>query len=133
MKSRDTFAPMGPWLVTADEVADPMNLQVQLTVNGDLKQNFNTNDMAHDIARCVEWASSIHTLHPGDVVATGTNHRGLSAFQDGDEITLTIEGLGTLRFNVQDDLKRTWGRDTRLDRMEAGLEGTTPQLTGKYA
>ena len=133
MKSRDTFAPMGPYLVTADEVADPMNLQVQLTVNGDLKQNFNTNDMAHDIARCVEWASSVHTLHPGDVVATGTNHRGLSAFQDGDEITLIVEGLGTLRFNVRDDLKRTWGRDTRLDRMEAGLEGTTPQLTGKYA
>ena len=133
MKSRDTFAPMGPWLVTADEIADPMNLQVQLSVNGDLKQNFNTNDMAHHIPRVVEWISSIHTLHPGDVVATGTNHRGLSAFQDGDEITLAIEGLGTLSFNVQDDLKRTWDRETRLDRMAQGLEGTTPQISGKYA
>ncbi len=133
MKSRDTFAPMGPWLVTADEIADPMNLQIQLTVNGDVKQNFNTNDMAHHIPRVVEWVSAIHTLHPGDVIATGTNHRGLSAFQDGDEITLSVEGLGTLSFNVSDDLKRTWGRDTRLDRMDQGLEGTTPQLTGKYA
>ena len=133
MKSRDTFAPMGPWLVTADEIADPMNLQVQLSVNGDLKQNFNTNDMAHHIPRVVEWISSIHTLHPGDVVATGTNHRGLSAFQDGDEITLAIEGLGTLSFNMQDDLKRTWDRETRLDRMAQGLEGTTPQISGKYA
>jgi 2-keto-4-pentenoate hydratase/2-oxohepta-3-ene-1,7-dioic acid hydratase in catechol pathway len=133
MKSRETFAPMGPWLVTADEVADPLNLPVQLTVNGEVKQNFNTNDMAHQIPRVVEWVTSIHTLHPGDVIATGTNHRGLSAFQDGDEITLSVEGLGTLSFNVRDDLKRTWGRDTRLDRMDAGLEGTTPQLTGKYA
>ena len=133
MKSRETFAPMGPWLVTADEIADPLNLPVQLTVNGEVKQNFNTNDMAHQIPRVVEWVTSIHTLHPGDVIATGTNHRGLSAFQDGDEITLSVEGLGTLSFNVRDDLKRTWGRDTRLDRMDAGLEGTTPQLTGKYA
>ena len=133
MKSRETFAPMGPWLVTADEIADPLNLSVQLTVNGEVKQNFNTNDMAHQIPRVVEWVTSIHTLHPGDVIATGTNHRGLSAFQDGDEITLSVEGLGTLSFNVRDDLKRTWGRDTRLDRMDAGLEGTTPQLTGKYA
>ncbi len=133
MKSRETFAPMGPWLVTGDEIADPLNLQVQLTVNGEVKQNFNTNDMAHQIPRVVEWVTSIHTLHPGDVIATGTNHRGLSAFQDGDEITLSVEGLGTLSFNVHDDLKRTWGRDTRLDRMDAGLEGTTPQLTGKYA
>ena len=133
MKSRETFAPMGPWLVTGDEIADPLNLQVQLTVNGEVKQNFNTNDMAHQIPRVVEWVTSIHTLHPGDVIATGTNHRGLSAFQDGDEITLSVEGLGTLSFNVRDDLKRTWGRDTRLDRMDAGQEGTTPQLTGKYA
>src|SRR6266511_5793692 len=72
MKSRDTFAPMGPYIVTADEVPDPLNLQVRLWVNGELKQNFNTNDMAHKIARCIEWVTSIHTLEPGDVLATGT-------------------------------------------------------------
>lgn len=133
MKSRDTFAPMGPYIVTADEVRDPQNLQVQLWVNGELKQNFNTNDMAHQIPRCLEWVSSIHTLEPGDVLATGTNHRGLSAFQDGDRIELETEGLGRLHINVRDDLKRTWGRDTRLDIQNQGRDGTTPQLTGKYA
>ncbi|MGQ4809763.1 hypothetical protein NKDENANG_03190 [Candidatus Entotheonellaceae bacterium PAL068K] len=132
MKSRDTFAPMGPYLVTADEVSDPQNLQVRLWVNQELKQNYNTNDMAHKIPRVIEWISSIHVLEPGDVIATGTNHRGLSAFQDGDLVELETEGLGRLRFHVQDDLKRTWSRETRLDRQEKGLDGTTPQLTGKY-
>jgi 2-keto-4-pentenoate hydratase/2-oxohepta-3-ene-1,7-dioic acid hydratase in catechol pathway len=133
MKSRDTFAPIGPWLVTADEIPDPHNLQVRLWVNGELKQNFNTSDMAHKIPRVVEWVSSIHTLEPGDIIATGTNHRGLSALQDGDVVDMEVEGLGRLHLNVRDDLKRTWARETRLERMEKGLEGTTPQLTGKYA
>ena len=133
MKSRETFAPMGPWLVTADEISDPLNLQVRLWVNGELKQNYNTSDMAHKIARCIEWASSMHTLEPGDVLALGTNHRGLSALMDGDAVEIEVEGLGRLHLNVRDDLKRTWARETRLDRMEKSLEGTTPQLTGKYA
>ncbi len=132
MKSRDTFAPIGPYLVTADEVPDPHRLQVRLWVNGVLKQNFNTSDMAHKIPRCLEWVSSIHTLEPGDLLATGTNHRGLSAFQNGDLIELETEGLGRLRVNVRDDLKRTWARETRLERQEKSLEGTTPQLTGKH-
>jgi 2-keto-4-pentenoate hydratase/2-oxohepta-3-ene-1,7-dioic acid hydratase in catechol pathway len=133
MKSRDTFAPIGPFLVTADELPDPNKLQVRLWVNGELKQNYNTSDMAHKIPRCLEWITSIHSLEPGDIVATGTNHRGLSAFQNGDLIEIETEGLGRLHFRVQDDLKRTWARETRLDRQEKGLEGTTPQLEGKYA
>jgi 2-keto-4-pentenoate hydratase/2-oxohepta-3-ene-1,7-dioic acid hydratase in catechol pathway len=133
MKSRDTFAPIGPFLVTADEIPDPNKLQVRLWVNGELKQNYNTSDMAHKIPRCIEWITSIHTLEPGDIVATGTNHRGLSAFQNGDLIEIETEGLGRLRFHVRDELKRTWARETRLDRQEKGLEGTTPQLEGKYA
>jgi 2-keto-4-pentenoate hydratase/2-oxohepta-3-ene-1,7-dioic acid hydratase in catechol pathway len=133
MKSRDTFAPMGPYLVTADEIADPLNLQVRLWVNGVLKQNYNTSDMAHKIPRVIEWISSIHPLEPGDVIATGTNHRGLSAFQNGDLIELETAGLGRLRINVRDDLKRTWGRETRLEMHNKGIEGTTPQVEGKYA
>jgi hypothetical protein len=78
MKSRDTFAPTGPWIVTADEIADPQNLNITLTNNGAVMQKFNTSDMAHHIPRCIEWLSSIHTLEPGDIVATGTNHRGLN-------------------------------------------------------
>ena len=133
MKSRDTFAPMGPYIVTADEIKDPQNLQIKLWVNGVLRQDFNTNDMAHKIPRCIEWVSSIHAIEAGDVLATGTNHRGLSGFQDGDVIELETEGLGRLRVNVRDDLKRTWARETRLERQEKKLEGLTPQLTGKHA
>ena len=134
MKSRDTFAPIGPCLVTADEIADPQRLQIRLWVNGTLKQNFNTSDMAHKIPRCIEWLTSIHTLEPGDIVATGTNHRGLSAFQDGDVVELETEGLGRLRFHVRDALKRSWSRDTRLEHKQKQAEGVaTPQLTGKYA
>ncbi len=133
MKSRDTFAPMGPYIVTADEIKDPHNLQIRLWVNGTLMQNFNTSDMAHKIPRCIEWVSSIHTLEPGDVLASGTNHRGLSPFQDGDLVELETECLGRLRIKVRDDLKRTWARVTRLERQRKGQEGQTPQLTGKYA
>ena len=134
MKSRATFAPMGPWLVTADEVPDPQKLGIELKNNGVSMQKFNTDDMAHQIPRVIEWLSSIHTLEPGDVVATGTNHRGLNAFMDGDRIELTIEKIGTLKFDVKDGLKRAWARTTRLQHKEAGKEGPhTPQLGGKYA
>jgi 2-keto-4-pentenoate hydratase/2-oxohepta-3-ene-1,7-dioic acid hydratase in catechol pathway len=132
-KSRDTFAPIGPYIVTADEIADPQKLQVKLWNNGKLMQNFNTDDMAHKIPRCIEWVSSIHTLDPGDILATGTNHRGLDPFLDGDQIELEAEGLGRLKIKVADALKRTWARETRLERADKGLEGLTPQLTGKYA
>ena len=136
MKSRDTFAPIGPWIVTADEIKDPQKLAIELKVNGQTKQKFNTDDMAHKIPRCIEWVSSIHTLEPGDILATGTNHRGLNAFHDGDTVELTCEGCGTLRFKVKDELKRTWSRETRLERQNKGFkdqEVLAPQLTGKYA
>ncbi|MEC8084458.1 MAG: fumarylacetoacetate hydrolase family protein, partial [Pseudomonadota bacterium] len=82
----------------------------------------------------ISWVSHIHSLEPGDVLATGTNHRGLNAFQDGDRVALEIAGLGRLEIDVRDPLGRTWGRDTRLEHTEKGLPGRyTPQLTGKYA
>ncbi len=133
MKSRDTFAPIGPYLVTSDEVVDPQRLQVRLSINGEVKQDFNTSDMAHGVARCIEWVSAIHALEPGDILATGTNHRGLSAFQDGDTIELETEGLGRLTVHVYDDLKRTWSRETRLDRLNQGFDTPTAQTGGKYA
>ncbi|TMJ31185.1 MAG: fumarylacetoacetate hydrolase family protein [Alphaproteobacteria bacterium] len=134
MKSRDTFAPLGPWIVTADEIADPQKLNITLTNNGAVMQKFNTSDMAHNIPRCIEWLSSIHTLEPGDIVATGTNHRGLNPFMDGDKIELAIEKVGTLHFSVRDEHKRTWARITRLQHKESGKEGPhTPQTAGKHA
>jgi 2-keto-4-pentenoate hydratase/2-oxohepta-3-ene-1,7-dioic acid hydratase in catechol pathway len=133
-KSRDTFAPIGPILVTADEIPDPQHLNITLTNNGKVYQKFNTSDMAHQIPRCIEWASAIHTLEPGDVLATGTNHRGLNPYMDGDKIELTIEKIGTLHVTVKDELKRTWDRITRLQHKESGKEGAhTPQTGGKYA
>ncbi len=133
MKSRETFAPMGPYLVTADEIADPHKLQIKLWNNGKVMQNFNTDDMAHKIPRCIEFVSAIHTLEPGDVLPTGTNHRGLNPFMDGDVVELETEGLGKLKIHIKDDLKRTWARETRLEREEKGLTNPGPQLTGKYA
>jgi 2-keto-4-pentenoate hydratase/2-oxohepta-3-ene-1,7-dioic acid hydratase in catechol pathway len=133
MKSRDTFAPIGPWIVTADEVPNPQNLQVKLWNNGVLKQNYNTSDMAHKIPRCIEFVSSIHALEPGDIIALGTNHRGLHSFQNGDVIELEVEGLGRLKIGVSDSLKRTWVRESRLEREQQGLDPIAPQLSGKYA
>jgi len=132
MKSRDTFAPIGPYLVTKDEIADPQQLQVQLFNNGVLRQNFNTSDMAHNIARSIEFITSIHTLEPGDILATGTNHRGLHPFQDGDAIELEVAGLGRLHVNVSDSLKREWPRVTRLELAEQGGPATPPQSSGRY-
>jgi len=137
MKSRDTFAPIGPFIVTADEIADPQQLQVQLWNNGELRQDFNTSDMAHSIKRCIAWVSSIHPLEAGDIIATGTNHRGLHAFQDGDRIELEVQGLGRLHIAVRDDLKRRWPRETRGDRLARGIGanwiGQPPtQESGKY-
>ena len=133
MKSRDTFAPIGPYIVTADEVPDPHKLAIKLWNNGVLMQNFNSDDMANKIPRCIEWLSSIHTLSPGDIVATGTNHRGLNPFMDGDTIELETEKLGRLTFKVRDDLKRTWARVTRLQHHDAKGKGAhTPQTGGKY-
>ncbi|NJR42975.1 MAG: fumarylacetoacetate hydrolase family protein, partial [Akkermansiaceae bacterium] len=110
MKSRDTFAPIGPWIVTADEIADPQNLDITLSNNGQVMQKFNTNDMAHQIPRSIEWASSIHTLNPGDILATGTNHRGLNSFMDGDKIEL--EGILPcdllLRKQPEQSLDKRW-------------------------
>jgi 2-keto-4-pentenoate hydratase/2-oxohepta-3-ene-1,7-dioic acid hydratase in catechol pathway len=133
MKSRDTFCPIGPYIVTADEIKDPHKLQVKLWNNGKLMQNFNTDDMAHKIPRCIEWVSSIHTMEPGDILATGTNHRGLNPFMDGDKIELEVEGCGRLAFNIRDEQKRTWERITRLEHATAKREGAhTPQTGGKH-
>jgi 2-keto-4-pentenoate hydratase/2-oxohepta-3-ene-1,7-dioic acid hydratase in catechol pathway len=138
MKSRDTFSPIGPFLVTADEIPDPQQVQVRLWNNGELRQDFNTSDMAHPIARCLAWVSSIHPLEPGDILATGTNHRGLHAFQDGDRIEMEADGLGRLHITVRDDLKRGWPRETRGERLARGLGANwigepPPQQSGKYA
>ena len=109
-KSFPTFAPLGPWVVTKDEVADPQNLQIRLWVDGELRGNFNTSDMAHSIAKSIEYVTSIESVSPGDVLYTGTNHQGLGAMQDGDTIEIEIDKVGRMSFQVSDPLKRRWNR-----------------------
>jgi len=118
--------------VAAAEVADPHRLSMRLWINGEIKQDFNTSDMAHPIPRCIAWMNAIHTLQPGDLLATGTNHRGLSAFMDGDRVELEGEGLGRLRIGVRDDPRRVWARETRLDRQDQGFDTPTPEVSGRY-
>jgi len=102
-KSFDTFAPMGPYLVTRDEVPDPHDLAMQLRVNGKVMQDSNTSNMAFKIPYILSFLSQAFTLEPGDVVATGTP-AGVGIFRDppallraGDVVELEIEGLGRLR------------------------------------
>jgi 2-keto-4-pentenoate hydratase/2-oxohepta-3-ene-1,7-dioic acid hydratase in catechol pathway len=133
MKSRGTFCPIGPYIMTADEIPDPQNLPIRLWNNGTLMQDFNTNDMAYSIVESLAFISSVHPLEPGDIIATGTNHRGLHPLMDGDVLELEVGPLSRLRVDIRDALGRTWARETRLERAEVGLEGVSPQLTGKYA
>lgn len=100
-KSYDTFAPLGPALVTADEVADPHALRVRLTVNGHPRQDFTTAAMVNPLPALIAAASRVTTLEPGDLIATGTNPQGLGPLRDGDEVALTIDGLGTLTVHVR--------------------------------
>ena len=133
MKCQDESAPLGPWITTADEIENPMNLHVQQRNNGKVTHDYNTDDMANDIPASLAFITSNVTLEPGDVLALGTNHQGLHPLQDGDVVEQEADSLGKLTFHVKDELKRTWGRHTRAGWREQGGEGNTPQLTGKYA
>ena len=119
MKSRDTFAPMGPYLVTADEVPRPA--QPARCGCGSTARSSRTSTPAtwRTRSRAASSGSRRSTRSsPATCWPLGTNHRGLSAFQDGDLVELETEGLGRLHVNVRDELKRTWARETRLDRQE---------------
>ena len=109
-KSHPTFCPLGPCIVTKDEIADPENLQVTLSVEGELRVNYNTDDLAHSIAESIEYIAAIEEISPGDMLFIGTNHQGLGAMQDGDNIEIGIEGVGGFGFSVSDPLKRRWAR-----------------------
>ncbi|MGI9166454.1 MAG: fumarylacetoacetate hydrolase family protein [Pyrinomonadaceae bacterium] len=101
----DGFAPSGPWIVTADEIADPHNLEIKLTVNGQVRQLGNTRDMIFRIPEQVAYISSIMTLEPGDIISTGTpvgaGVGGAASLHDGDEMVCEIEGIGMLRNKVR--------------------------------
>jgi 2-keto-4-pentenoate hydratase/2-oxohepta-3-ene-1,7-dioic acid hydratase in catechol pathway len=101
-KSADSYSVLGPWLVTADEIADPGALELELRVNGERRQHSNTREMTLGVAELIEMASTFYTLHPGDVVFTGTPE-GVSPIEPGDEILATIQGIGSMRVAVRAD------------------------------
>ena len=110
-KSYNTFAPLGPAIVTADEIPDPHVLQVRYWVSGELRHDYNTSDIEHGVPEFLEFVSSVMTLRPGDVVAMGTNHQQIGPLQNGDVAILEIEGIGRLTVDVVDPLQRTWARE----------------------
>jgi len=99
-KSHDTFAPLGPAIVTADEVPDPQRLAIRLWVNGKLRQDATTADMTFGIAQIIAYASSVMTLHPGDVIATGTPE-GVAPIVAGDTVSIEIERVGRMDIPVR--------------------------------
>jgi 2-keto-4-pentenoate hydratase/2-oxohepta-3-ene-1,7-dioic acid hydratase in catechol pathway len=98
-KSADTYAVLGPWIVTADEVPDPNALDLSLRVNGELRQSANTRQLIYDVQALIEYASSFYTLHPGDLIYTGTPE-GVSQVAPGDVIDCEIETIGRMHVGV---------------------------------
>ncbi len=98
-KSPDSYCVLGPWLVTRDEMDDPGQLAVSIKVNDELRQQANTSDLILSVAELVAWGSSFYTLHPGDVLLTGTP-QGVGPVRPGDVMTAAIERIGTMRVAV---------------------------------
>lgn len=98
-KAYDTFCPVGPYIVTADEVGDPTNLDMKLWVNDEVRQHANTRDLVLDIPGMVEMAAAVMTLYPGDIIATGTP-AGVGQVRAGDKIRIRIERVGEMTVDV---------------------------------
>lgn len=98
-KSFDTFSPIGPWIVTSDEVGDPHRLQMDLWVNNELRQSINTDQMIYDCYKCLHEASQVMTLYPGDIITTGTP-AGVGPIVEGDKVRLKIEKIGEFTVDV---------------------------------
>ena len=102
-KTFDTFAPMGPWIVTRDEIADPHALDITLEIGGEILQQSNTRELVFGVPALIEYISSVVTLEPGDIVATGTPagvgfaRKPPRYLRAGDEVVIRIEGIGELR------------------------------------
>jgi len=98
-KSPDSYCVLGPWLVTPDEVGNPGELQLSITVNGQPRQDANTNDLILDVGELIAWGSSFYTLHPGDVLLTGTP-QGVGPVKPGDTMLARIDKIGSMRIDV---------------------------------
>ena len=99
-KSIDSYAVLGPWLVTADEIAEPGNLDFWIKVNGETRQSSNTSDLIYDIPKLIEYLSTFYTFYPGDVIMTGTPE-GVAPVKDGDVMTVWIDQVGEMEVRVR--------------------------------
>jgi 2-keto-4-pentenoate hydratase/2-oxohepta-3-ene-1,7-dioic acid hydratase in catechol pathway len=99
-KSPDTYTVLGPWMVTADEIPNPGELDLKITVNGEVRQNSNTRYMILGVPELIEFASAFYTLNPGDIIVTGTPE-GVSPIEPGDTIVATIERIGSMEVSVR--------------------------------
>ena len=99
-KSPDSYTVLGPWLVTADEIPEPNGLDLRIAVNGEVRQSSNTRNMILGVPELIEYASSFYTLHPGDIIVTGTPE-GVSPIVPGDRIEASIERIGTMTLSVR--------------------------------
>ena len=126
-KSFDTFAPIGPCITTADEIPEPNDLRVRFWNDGQLRHNYNTDDMEHRVPELIEFVTTFMTLNTGDVIACGTNHEGLGALQDGEVVEIEIEGIGRMSLDVVDPLKRTWERGVYM-----GVDSTNPEVVRRH-
>jgi 2-keto-4-pentenoate hydratase/2-oxohepta-3-ene-1,7-dioic acid hydratase in catechol pathway len=98
-KSPDSYCVLGPWLATPDEVGDPGSLQVSITVNGETRQDASTSDLILSVAELIAWGSSFYTLHPGDVILTGTP-QGVGPVRPGDTMRARIDRIGAMQVKV---------------------------------
>jgi len=126
-KSFDTFSPIGPCIATADEIADPNNLIVRFWNDGQLRHNYNTDDMEHRVPALVEFATTVMTMNSGDLIACGTNHEGLGALQDGETVDIEIQHIGKMTLKVSDPLKRKWERGVYM-----GVDSTNPEAVRRH-
>jgi 2-keto-4-pentenoate hydratase/2-oxohepta-3-ene-1,7-dioic acid hydratase in catechol pathway len=126
-KSFDTFAPIGPCITTADEIENPNDLVVRFWNDGQLRHNYNTDDMEHPVPELVEFATTVMTMNSGDLIACGTNHEGLGALQDGETVEIEIESIGRMALKVTDPLKRKWERGIYM-----GADSTNPEAVRRY-
>jgi 2-keto-4-pentenoate hydratase/2-oxohepta-3-ene-1,7-dioic acid hydratase in catechol pathway len=126
-KSFDTFAPIGPCIATADEIENPNDLVVRFWNDGQLRHNYNTDDMEHAVPELVEFATTVMTMNSGDLIACGTNHEGLGALQDGETVDIEIERIGRMSLKVADPLKRKWERGVYM-----GADSTNPEAVRRY-
>lgn len=126
-KSFDTFAPIGPCITTADEIPEPNDIIVRFWNDGQLRHNYNTDDMEHRVPELIEWATSVMTLYSGDVIACGTNHEGLGFLQDGETCDIEVQHVGKMTVKVADPLKRKWERGVYM-----GVDSTNPDAIKRH-